>query len=88
MIPLPGDDDGDIFDGSDGTPDQRDLLPTSGNRFLLFRRQTDPGGAYTGYAASVQTLAPVPEPGTLPLLCSGLAGVGLLLRQRRARRVG
>lgn len=39
-------------------------------------------------AASITAVSPVPEPGSLALLGTGVLGLGLVLRRRRARRGG
>ncbi len=59
-----------------------DDLTHSGNYYLEVTSTLGPSsiGSYTG--TLVAAIMPVPAPGTLPLLISGIAGLGLLSRRK------
>ena len=64
------------------------------NGFNVWANGTSPGGSYTGFLAGTANyegtngtftvaIAPVPLPVTLPLLLSGISGLGVVARRRK-----
>ena len=72
------------------------MVGGAGNNGLnIWANSSGPGGSYTGFLAGTAnyegttgsftvTVAPVPLPAGLPLLLSGIAGIGLMVRRRSA----
>jgi hypothetical protein len=72
------------------------LVGGSGDNGLnIWANSLSPGGSYTGFLAGTANyeatsgtftavLAPVPLPAALPLLLSGIGGLGAIVRRRRA----
>jgi len=65
------------------------------NGLNIWANSSSPGGSYTGFLAGTANyegtsgtftavLAPVPLPAALPLLLSGIGGLGAMVRRRRA----
>jgi hypothetical protein len=61
-----------VFDFADGV-----------ERYLRLDIKSNHGGGFVGFA-EVAAETSVPEPGTLALLCRGLAGLGLSRRRRES----
>jgi hypothetical protein len=71
------------------------IVGGAGNNGLnIWANSTSPGGSYTGFLAGTAnyegttgsftvTVAPVPLPAALPLLLSGVSGLGAMVRRRK-----